>query len=257
MPTKIEVLNQAKVENAIIYLPDVKLEREEYLEIAKSLNFIGAKWKGGKTRGFVFDKTITHENAVELLAKAQESNIKEPKKEFQFFETPDELADKMVKLAESQPSDLVLEPSAGRGAIVNAIKRKLPGKIVDCFEISDINRMVLEKIPGLVVRGWDFLQAKPEQLPEYDKIIANPPFSKNQDITHIYKMWDCLGDGGTLVAIISTHWEKSKNKKETAFRQWLTEQKAKIIPLERGVFSESGTKIASNILIIKKPQQEY
>lgn len=45
---KEDILQQCTVDGNIVRLPDVKLERKDYLEVAKALQLIGGKWKGGK-----------------------------------------------------------------------------------------------------------------------------------------------------------------------------------------------------------------
>jgi nitrogen regulatory protein PII-like uncharacterized protein len=83
-------------------------------------------------------------------------------------------------------------------------------------------------------------------------IYANPPFSKNQDIDHAYKMFESLSDNGVMVAVLSYHWVTSKNKKETLFREWLNEKNAYIEELPPGMFSDSGTNIPTVLIKIKK-----
>ena len=52
------------------------------------------------------------------------------------------------------------------------------------------------------------------------------------------------------VCVMSKHWQFSKNKKETEFREFLEKKQAKIIDIEAGTFKESGTNIAACIVII-------
>ena len=86
----------------------------------------------------------------------------------------------------------------------------------------------------------------------YSKIIANPPFTKNQDIDHIKAMYRRLKPGGRLVSIASQHWLKSTNKKETDFRNWLKSVNAKTKEIGGGAFKESGTVVGGMIIIINK-----
>lgn len=243
--TKEDVLKGCTVEGFVVKLPYGQLERKLYQEVAKALELIGGKWKGGKVFGFVFPTDPT-----ELLYQIANGESRNLKKEFQFFETPEGLSDILVELAEIQIDDEVLEPSAGQGAIVKAIHRETWGaRTVWGYELMDVNQTFLNKIVGFRLLGNDFLT---ECDTHFDKIIANPPFSKNQDIDHIYKMYDCLKDGGRLVTIASRHWETSNNKKETEFRNWLKKVRAKIQKVPSGTFKESGTMIESQILIIDK-----
>ena len=112
-----KIIKQGKLENNIYYLPQIKLDRKEYLDVAKHLNFLGGKWKGGKIGGFIFDRDI---NTIEELLG---NNIK-LKKEIQLFETPEVIADELVGLAQLNGYDKILEPSAGRGRIIKSIKNE-------------------------------------------------------------------------------------------------------------------------------------
>jgi SAM-dependent methyltransferase len=245
----VEVLKQCTVEGNTVRLPNVFLERKEYLEVAKKLNLIGGKWKGGKTQGFVFDFDPSG-----LLAQiAEEGKDINLKKEYQFFETPEEPAKQLVDLADMQrlTDHHVLEPSAGRGAIVRAIQRRYPKASVYGYELMEINRTFLKDISGFFLYSEpDFLKSVPCE--KYDRIIANPPFSKNQDIEHIRHMYRHLKPGGILVSVASNHWKTCKTREETEFRAWLYEKGAEIIDLPAGTFKESGTMIPSCIIRIQK-----
>lgn len=242
--TKEDVLKDCKVSGNIVTLPPGQLDRKLYMEVAKSLELIGGKWKGGKVMGFVFN-----EDPSELLEQIQGGEKRNLKKEFQFFGTPDELADELVWDANIKEEDEILEPSAGQGAIVKAIQREFyQGRPVWGYELMPVNQTFLRKIPGFKLIDDDFLKCDTS----FDKIIANPPFNSNKDILHIRKMYDCLKPKGRLVTIASKHWEYSGNKKETEFRFWLREVGAKITDIQAGRFKESGTNIATCKIIIDK-----
>jgi methylase of polypeptide subunit release factors len=207
---------------------------------------IGGKWKGGKVQGFVFDGDPT-----ELLAEIAGGEKRNLKKEYQFFETPEALARQLVELAGINFFGLgnILEPSAGRGAIVKEIQKLRPLSLVHGYEIQDINRKFLKAIPDFVLFNEpDFLKSAPKG--KYDRIIANPPFSKNQDIDHIRHMYGHLSGDGILVSVASNHWRECNNKKETEFREWLSEKEAEIIEIPAGTFRESGTMISACIIRI-------
>lgn len=241
----IETLKKSTVNGLVVKLPEGQLERKIYLEVKERLELIGGKWKGGKVAGFVFQECP--KELLEQIANGEKRNLKQ---EYQFFGTPDGLADRLVELADINIHNIILEPSAGQGAIVKAINRAVPDVHVDCYEAMPVNISILKKMPSVIFKGEDFLAA--EEKYDYDRIIANPPFSKNQDIDHVYKMWSVLKPGGRIVTITSKHWQLSQNKKETQFRQWLELNKAEIIEVEAGEFKESGTTIATVILVINK-----
>jgi len=244
---KQEILKQCTVDGLIVKLPEIKLDRKLYMEVAKSIELIGGKWKGGKINGFIFNSDPT-----EILYEIVNGENRNLKKEFQFYATPSELADFIVQnfVIHANLETKILEPSAGQGSLILALQKLYPDVIVDYCELMDINRTFLSKLSNVRYLTDDFLTISNDA--KYDLIIANPPFSKNQDIDHIYKMYECLASGGRLITIASKHWEISNNKKEKAFRNWLEEIDAQIEPLEAGQFKQSGTMISSNLIIIDK-----
>jgi len=242
--TQQKILKQCTVEGNVVKLPQQQLDRKLYLEVAKALQLIGGKWKGGKIAGFVFPNDPT-----ELLAQIANGEKRNLKKEFQFFATPDSLADNLVEMADILRGHTILEPSAGQGAIIDSINRKYPGYPVAYFELMEINQTFLRKNPTANFLGSDFLKCSDIK---FDRIIANPPFTKNQDIDHIRHMFSCLNRYGILVSIASKHWKISNNKKEKAFAKWLNDLEAEIIEIDSGTFKESGTMIEALIIKIKK-----
>lgn len=245
MTTKTEVLRACIVNGNTVELPAYQLDRKLYQDVAKSLELIGGKWNR-YAKGFVFPRDPR--SLLQQIANGEKRNLQ---KEYQFFPTPDHLADKLVKMAGIKEYDSVLEPSAGQGAIVKAIQRKTwRNRPVYGFELMDINRTFLEPIGAFVLLGNDFLIECKKML--FNKIIANPPFSGNQDIDHIIKMYKCLSPGGRIVTMASKHWTFAQGKKETQFREWLDEIGAVIEDVEAGEFKESGTNIQTCIIVIDK-----
>ena len=50
----LEILQKCTIEENTVKLPNIQLERKEYIEVKNKLELIGGKWKGGKIQGFVF-----------------------------------------------------------------------------------------------------------------------------------------------------------------------------------------------------------
>lgn len=249
--TKIEVLQQSSIVGCFLYLPPVQLDRKLYVEVKTALELIGGKWKTGRnnTGGFIFPKDPT-----ELIAELINGGDQNLKKDYQFYPTPDHLCEEMAILASIQPNDKVLEPSAGQGAIIKAINHHTDIK-VDYYELMPTNRLILEKA-GLNCNylGDDFLNHKTSN--KYDVIIANPPFTNNQDIDHLRHMYECLKPGGRLVCITSTSWHRGSQKKQLEFKEWLGNKlNSSIQFLKEGTFKESGTNIETILVYLEKPMQ--
>lgn len=247
--TKQDILKGCTVYGNVVKLPDGQLDRKLYQEVSKALELIGGKWKGGKIMGFIFQSDPTE--LLQTLQNGETIKKVDLKKEYQFFATPALLADVLVKKAEIRNFHDILEPSAGQGAIINAIHRVLPNKLVFCCELMELNRQILHQM-GLNVdcMAADFLTLTPPF--KFDRIISNPPFQKNFDIDHIYKMYDCLKYEGRIVTISSKHWDISSNKKETDFKNWLNKVGAEIEEIPSGSFKESGTNVGGFIIVINK-----
>lgn len=248
--TTQDVLKQCKVEGLVVKLPDTPLDRKVYVDVANKLDGIGGKWNR-KVQGFIFPQ-----NPSELLEQIAGGEKRNLKKEFQFYATPDDLADTLVKYADINNHHLVLEPSAGQGAIISAIYRANNHCAVDYYEIMELNKNILsEKIQKNRTSnmGANFLKESDNGV-LYDVIVANPPYSAplNSDIDHIRQMYKCLKKRGRLVSLASTHWMVSQNKKETEFKNWLREINAEVHDVEAGVFKKSGTNIATVIIVINK-----
>lgn len=247
---EIEILKQCRVEGNNVYLPEGQLERPLYAKVAKKLNDIGGKWKGGKIQAFVFPSDPTE--LLQQIVGGEKINLK---KDYQFFATPDDLADVLVELAELDklPVDIIsaiLEPSAGDGAIVKAINRALSYQTVSCYEAMPTNIDILKKNNSVLFLGEDFLQCPYKD--KFDRIIANPPFANNQDIDHVYKMFDVCKPKGIIVTIVSDHWTFATEKKCVEFREWVDYGRVEVLDLDQGTFKDSGTMVSSKILIIRK-----
>lgn len=242
---------QTDLSKCTIYGNTVSLPFEQlpnYAEVRKALLNAGATYNRSK---FIFPTDA--QPYIDRLMSGESVNIK---KEFQFFGTPKKWADYVVECANIKEGCKVLEPSAGQGALIEAIYRSGLGfnVVVDYYELMDANRVILNSkvYTGAthVFKGEDFLTAP--AYPMYHRIIANPPFTKNQDIDHIKKMYNLLYDGGRIVTIASNSWRTGSQKKQIAFREWLDEINAVVEDIPAGEFKESGTNIATCLIIIDK-----
>lgn len=240
----LDILGECDIRCNTVFLPQIQLDRKIYQEVDKCLESIGGKWSR-KAKGHVFD-----DNPADLLDNLiLTGETTDLKKEYQYFPTPKIIAHAMVEMAEIKPSDWLLEPSAGQGAIADAFPR---GNKFTLVELNAKNCEVLLEKDYDPIHG-DFLTFTPFSLgAKYDKIVMNPPFSKQQDIDHVLHAFDLLKVGGILVSVVSESPFFRSNNKSVAFRNFLQDLSADIITLPEGAFKESGTMVRTRIIKIKK-----
>lgn len=240
-----DILKHCTLEHQVLKLPKVQFNKKSYNEAKKWIEEAGGTWQGGKIQGFTFP--FNPERVFSILNQGKRCNLQQ---EYQFFETPSDVADWLVMLAGGiQKDDTVLEPSAGRGALIKAVHRACPDVQVECYELMPENRDFLQTLENVILLGEDFTK---DCVGTYSKIVANPPFCNNQDIKHVRLMYEHLKEGGTLAAITSPHWKMASEKKCADFRQWLEEVHAEVFEISSGEFKESGTSISTMAVVIKK-----
>jgi hypothetical protein len=133
-----------------------------------------------------------------------------------FFPTPPEVIDRMLQIARIDSYHRVLDPSAGAGDLCLAV-RKL-GAVVECFEINSDLYQALTLL-GFQPLDRDFLFATPR--PMYDRVLMNPPFSKDAYIDHVRAAYDWLTPGGELVAVLPNGYQSSRSLQRRNFSDWL------------------------------------
>jgi predicted RNA methylase len=241
----LDILKSSTVEDHTLYLPTVQLERNLYVKVNKCLENIGGNWNR-KAKGHIFN-----DNPSDLLDEMiNTGEVVDKKKEYQYFFTPKSIVKEMIELAEIKSTDILLEPEAGTGSILEEFPKE---NSYIAIELMPENCKILKNKGYFVLEG-DFLKLSVDsQLSLHaDKIIMNPPFSKQQDIDHVLNAWKCLNNNGTLVSIVSESPFFRENKKSQDFRKFLQEKNAKIIKLNDGAFRESGTLVNTRIVKIVK-----
>ncbi len=119
----------------------------------------------------------------------------------EFYPTPEELVNKMLDGVNLNYVKTVLEPSAGKGDIVQGLKShaKYQNLDIDCVEINKDLRNCL-KGAGYRVVGDDFLTYT--TMKQYDLIVMNPPFSNGD--AHLLKALKMQQRyGGAVVALVN------------------------------------------------------
>jgi len=118
----------------------------------------------------------------------------------QLFVSPPPVCQRLAELAGVCDTDRILEPSAGTGAILRAVRQVAPSARCDAVEQHyDLVNYIRRNFPDTCVIHTDFLEYSPDT--GYDKILMNPPFNRGCDIKHISQALTMLNPGGVLTAV--------------------------------------------------------
>lgn len=241
----LAVLDRATCEGNALSLAAVgQLDRKLYEATNKALEAAGGKWNR-KAKAHLFDGDAA--TAIEPIILT--GKIVSVRQELQQFYTPPDIAERVIALARLKPGIRVLEPSAGRGAL--AAPAFLARCRVDCIELDERNADILASIAFEQVMLGDFLEVSP--APVYDRVVMNPPFARNQDVTHVSHAIAFLKPGGRLVAIMSGGI-LFRSGKAALFRDALELMGGSIELLPEGAFKASGTNISACLVVIDVPE---
>ena len=245
----LAVLTACTQEGQVVRITGGQLDRRLYEEVDKVMQAIGGKWNRAK-KGHVFEEP--EKDVADLLEGCIQTGIATPLRPEGFFETPPAIVELLLEKAELKPGMWVLEPSAGKGAIVRALLRA--HCLVDAVEIDPrLARDLRHFNPShdLNVNENDFLMLQPLFEPNYDRIVMNPPFARLADVNHVTHAWKFLKPGGKLVSVMSASVEFHSAKKAAAFREFAASH-GKMERLPDESFKESGTLIKTIIAILNK-----
>jgi Domain of unknown function (DUF3560) len=164
----------------------------------------------------------------------------------QLFETPELLADRVVEEADIKTGETVLDPEAGPGALLDAIRRAEIGVVNTAIEINSqlCDRLKLKGYDA--VYNVDFLDCTVEEYGLHNKIIMNPPYKNSIDVKHVKHALTFLAPGGRLVAICA-----DGPRQQEALRPLAEKSGGFWEKLPAGTFQESGTMVNTALMVIE------
>lgn len=168
----------------------------------------------------------------------------------QLFPTPPALAARMVELARLCDGDRVLEPSAGTGAILAAMREPVNalqgGVAAVAVELNtslcdQLRRHFVCEAPFQVeVVNGDFLQFN-GSLGKFDRVLMNPPFERGADIEHILHARHMLKEGGKVIAICA-NGPRQREALQPIAEHWED--------LPAGTFKDQGTNVNTALVVL-------
>lgn len=236
----LSALDRAETDGPALRLTG-QLDRSLYTATNKVLEAAGGKWNRYK-KAHLFDGDAAE--AIEPVILTGEITSK--KQEFGYFPTPAPVVERLIGLADLKPGMTVLEPSAGRGAIAGPVAAL--GCVVDCIELQESNASaIFDADYAALVLVRDFMTTVPGI--GYDRVVMNPPFAKQQDITHVEHALGFLKPGGLLVAVMSAGVMFRTGRAEE-FRKLVADRGGSFEALPDGAFKDSGTGVRTVIAAV-------
>ena len=129
-----------------------------------------------------------------------------------FYATPLETVYSFLDVYDGiKSSDSILEPSAGNGNIIKALRNCGYDNHIDAVELRAEERSNLLELANRVHIG-DFLEMEGGE--SYDVVIGNPPFSKALEF--VKKALEVVRPGGRVIMLLRTAFLES----EARFKFW-------------------------------------
>lgn len=125
-----------------------------------------------------------------------------------FYPTPSSIIERMLS-STTIVGKVILEPSAGKGDIVDHLKGMGAKEVLAC----ETEKSLLSILGGKcrVVEN-DFLQLTADKISHIDMIIMNPPFSKMED--HINHAWSIAPAGCEIISLCNESLIKNSYSKQ-------------------------------------------
>ena len=135
------------------------------------------------------------------------------------------------------PYGTILEPGAGNGNIIKALREKGYTNHITAIELRKDESDRLTDLADRTIIA-DFLTYESNQ--KYDVIIGNPPYTLAQEF--IDRSLDLLNPGGRLIFLLRTNFLESKKR----FSWWQDKPPTKLFVLsKRPSFTGKGTDATS------------
>lgn len=240
----LAILHAATTDGPNLYLAGQRMDQRKYQRVNEVIEGAGGQWDK-YAQAHIFPCEAAQAIAA-ILDTGHVTTVREARQASQYFPTPAAVVARLIELAEIEPGMTVLEPSAGRGAIAEALAAR--GAVVDCIE-RDPEHAAATQQAGVArkVDIADFLAVP--AVPEYDRVVMNPPFTGGADVQHVTHALRFLKPGGLLVAVMS--WGVTWGNGSTAeFRALVGARGGAVEAVPEKAFAESGTDVDTIIVAV-------
>lgn len=166
-----------------------------------------------------------------------------------FFPTPTNVIEQMLS-GYDVTNKVCLEPSAGKGDIVDWLKSHGAKEVIACENNQDLKTIVASKCK---VIADDFLTVRAEHISHVDFIVMNPPFSADEH--HIVHAWEIAAAGCTIIALCN--WNTvmyPDTKKQHQLKNVIRDYGSKLNLGDVFTDAERKTDVEIGLVIIEKPR---
>lgn len=220
-----------------------QLDRKAYKLVNDVLVACGGKWNRAR-KAHVFDG-----DAAEAMDAAIATGVVLTASDMQFFPTNPFEAERLVQWVigdASGPDLVILEPSAGNGAIARFAARRGP---TTAIEVDKRHLRALEAISddaphALQLVFTDFMTANLDA--HFTHVVGNPPFAKtfgHDAIDHFRRAHSLLKPGGVMGMIMPESIEWREDRRHSDFRSWLGDLDTTMEPMPDDAFAHAGTRV--------------
>jgi len=169
-----------------------------------------------------------------------------------FYPTPEAVTLRMLE-GHDITGKIVLEPSAGKGNIVDVLKDHGAAEVITC-EINDDLRTIIGTKSRVI--GSDFFTVESHMVSHIDYIIMNPPFSNAQ--AHILHAFDIAPAGCKIIALCNYDTIKNDYTEQRKQLKKIIEQHGSTADLgECFKESERTTGVRVGLINLQKPGESY
>lgn len=171
----------------------------------------------------------------------------------EFYPTPPEVIVQMLRHADIKRENYILEPSAGKGDILDYISNlsRYDKPKLYAIEQHPELRMILNEKDYKVI-GDDFLEYNSDM--HFDYIIMNPPFSNGDE--HLLKAWEILHTG-TIICLLNSETVRNPHTKRRKLLSSIIANNGEVYELGRAFdTSERKTNVEVSMVVLKKVSED-
>jgi SAM-dependent methyltransferase len=162
----------------------------------------------------------------------------------QLFQTPPAVAARLAALLSLAPGARVLEPSAGLGRLLDALRPYDLAEVVAVEQAPECaGELFRQERERVTIKQRDFLTLTPAELGTFDAVLMNPPFHMRADVRHIMHARTFLKPGGRLAAVCM----------DGGHREALRAAAVAWHPLSPGSFKAEGTNVGAVLCVFEAP----